>query len=181
MRTLTPLRFDPDQLHLDVEIVLHDGGPLSDWAAGARPGAPTAVSGTGRGYTIDPAVRSYVLGGDESALPAISTLLAALPSEASVTVLVEVAHPDAQVDLPAHPGATVRWLAQPPTRRPARRWSPPYGTPTSHPTAHVWAAGEAASMQRIRKHLADDRDHPRAQCTVRGYWKHGRAATDDDN
>ena len=49
------------------------------------------------------------------------------------------------------------------------------------PEARVWAAGEAASMQRIRKHLAEDRDHPRAQCTVRGYWKHGRAATDGDD
>ncbi len=35
----------------------------------------------------------------------------------------------------------------------------------------VWAAGEAAAMQAIRKHLFDDRKIPRDHTTVRGYWK----------
>ena len=39
-------------------------------------------------------------------------------------------------------------------------------------------AGEAAAVQRIRKHLFDERDLPRSHCTVRGYWKHGRAGSD---
>ena len=38
-----------------------------------------------------------------------------------------------------------------------------------------WAAGEAAAMQRIRRHLFEERGVPRDQTTVRGYWKHGRA------
>jgi NADPH-dependent ferric siderophore reductase len=42
------------------------------------------------------------------------------------------------------------------------------------PTARVWAAGEAAAVQRIRRHLFEDRGFARAQTTVRGYWKHGR-------
>ena len=41
-------------------------------------------------------------------------------------------------------------------------------------------AGEAAAVQRIRRHLFEDRGLTRAQATVRGYWKRGRAATDDD-
>jgi len=47
--------------------------------------------------------------GDESALPAISVLLRALPPEAKVQVLVEVRHLAARLELPAHPGATVHW------------------------------------------------------------------------
>ena len=35
----------------------------------------------------------------------------------------------------------------------------------------VWAAGEAASVQAIRKHLFEQRDVPRAHTTIRGYWK----------
>ena len=38
----------------------------------------------------------------------------------------------------------------------------------------VWAAGEAASMQAIRKHLFDARGLSRRQATVRGYWKPAR-------
>jgi NADPH-dependent ferric siderophore reductase len=45
----------------------------------------------------------------------------------------------------------------------------------------VWAAGEAAAVQRIRRHLFDDRGLPRAQTSVRGYWKHGRAGDGDDD
>jgi NADPH-dependent ferric siderophore reductase len=44
----------------------------------------------------------------------------------------------------------------------------------------VWAAGEAAAMQRLRKHLFEERDIPRARTTIRGYWKHGRAGGDDE-
>lgn len=180
LRTLTPLRVDPDRLQLEVEIVLHGDGPLSAWAAAARPGDPTAVSGTGRGYTIDPAAGAYVLAGDESALPAISTLLAAMPPGAAITVVAEVTHPDARLELPAHPGADVRWLAGS-AGKPGDTLVAAVRETEIAPDARVWAAGEAASMQRIRTHLADERDHPRAQCTVRGYWKHGRAGDRDDD
>ena len=39
----------------------------------------------------------------------------------------------------------------------------------------VWAAGEAAAVQRIRRHLFEQRGLTRTQAVVRGYWKHGRA------
>ena len=41
----------------------------------------------------------------------------------------------------------------------------------------VWVAGEAAAVQKIRKHLFDQRGMSRSDATVRGYWKHGRSAT----
>jgi len=44
------------------------------------------------------------------------------------------------------------------------------------PRTRLWAAGEAAAVQRIRRHLFVDRGLPRAHATVRGYWKHGRSA-----
>jgi len=88
IRTLTPTRFDADALELDVEVVLHGAGPLSTWAETAAPGASAAVSGTGRGYEIHPHDRSFLLAGDESAIPAISVLLDAIPSAAAITVLV---------------------------------------------------------------------------------------------
>ena len=39
----------------------------------------------------------------------------------------------------------------------------------------VWAAGEAAAMFRVRKHLFDTLGFERRHATVRGYWKHGRS------
>ncbi len=180
LRTVTPRRFDAAKHELDVEIVLHGDGPLSAWAAAAQAGDPAAVSGTGRGYTVDPAVDSYVLAGDETALPAISVLLEALPATATVAVLAEVAHPDARVDLPPHPEATVTWSDLPPGARPGDALVGAVTGADIAADARVWVAGEAAAVQRIRKHLFDHRGLPRTQCTVRGYWKHGRTGDDDD-
>ncbi|MGK2949803.1 MAG: siderophore-interacting protein [Acidimicrobiales bacterium] len=177
IRTLTPVRFDADALELDVEVVLHGAGPLSSWAADVEPGARAAVSGTGRGYEIDPADRSFLLAGDESAIPAISVLLEAVPDAATVTVLVE-ARADARVELPAHPGTSVAWIAPAATEPSGSALGAAVAASELAGHTRVWVAGEAAAVQRIRKHLFDERGHPRSQCTVRGYWKHGRGQDD---
>jgi NADPH-dependent ferric siderophore reductase len=35
-------------------------------------------------------------------------------------------------------------------------------------------------MQRIRRHLFEDRGVTRTQANVRGYWKHGRSGDVDE-
>jgi NADPH-dependent ferric siderophore reductase len=177
LRTLTPRRWDAVRSELDVEIVLHGDSPLSTWATSVEPGDVAALSGTGRGYTIDEAATPVVLAGDESALPAISVLLEALPPRTEVTVVVEVARPDARLDLPAHPGADTTWHDLPDGAAPGDALVAAVRAIAIDPAARVWVAGEAASVQRIRTHLFDDRSLPRSHCTVRGYWKHGRAGT----
>jgi NADPH-dependent ferric siderophore reductase len=49
------------------------------------------------------------------------------------------------------------------------------------PGTRVWAAGEAAAMQAIRRHLFEERQLPRARATVRGYWKQGASGDADDD
>jgi NADPH-dependent ferric siderophore reductase len=177
IRTLTPLRFEPGPCELDVEIVRHGHGPLSAWADAAKAGDRAAVSGTGRGYKIDPAARSFMLAGDESALPAIGVLLQALPPTVEVQVLVEVRHVDARLQLPAHPGATVNWYQLDTGSRPGASLVAAVTRATLDPDVLVWAAGEAASMQRIRRHLFDERGLSRSHVVVRGYWKHRRGGS----
>ncbi|HUF84947.1 MAG TPA: siderophore-interacting protein, partial [Acidimicrobiia bacterium] len=91
IRTFTPLRVDPDELSLDVEIVVHGGGAASEWAQAAQPGDRAALSGPGRGYDVDPEAPAFLLGGDETAIPAIGQLLDVLPPETRVQVHVEIA------------------------------------------------------------------------------------------
>ena len=174
IRTLTPLRFDVTQLELEVEVVLHGHGPLSSWAERARPGDRAAISGPGRGYEIDPAARRFLVAGDESALPAIGLLLESLPIDAQVDVLVEIADPVARVELPSHPGATVRWSELPEGARPGDALVAAAAAAPLDPDVRVWAAGEAAAVQRIRRHLFEEVGLPRSHAVVRGYWKHDR-------
>jgi NADPH-dependent ferric siderophore reductase len=177
IRTFTPRRVTSDPPTLTIDIVLHERGAASDWARTVAVGDQTAVSGPGRGYDIDPATTSYLLLGDATAIPAISQLLEALPSTASVDVEIEVAHAEERLDLPEHAGATVTWHTGVEGAVPGDRLVAVVEGLAPIPGA-IWAAGEAAAMQRIRNLLFVEAGLPRSQATVRGYWKHGRSATD---
>jgi len=179
IRTLTPLSFSPDDGELDVEVVLHGTGPLSAWAATARPGTPAAVSGPGRGYEVDAAARSFLLAGDESALPALGLLVDAMPLAAEVRVIVEIADASARLAFPDRPGLTVTWLVPAEGAAPGDALADAVIAVPLDGDGRIWAAGEAAAMQRIRRHLFETVGLPRSRAVVRGYWKHGRTGGDD--
>ena len=174
IRTFTPRHLRSDPVELDLDIVLHGDVGASGWAMRAAPGDPAAVSGPGRGYTIDPDADPQVLLGDETAIPAISQLLEAIPADTPVVVHVEVAHDDARVALPPHENASVTFHDLPAGAAPGAALLAAVSGTTMGGGVRVWAAGEAAGVQRIRKHLAEIGVH-RSRATVRGYWKVGRA------
>jgi NADPH-dependent ferric siderophore reductase len=181
IRTLTPRRADPQAGELDVEVVRHGDGRAAGWAVAAGSGDPVAVSGPGRGYAVDAVGSEVLLAGDETALPAISQLLEVLPADARVAVHVEVAEPTAELPLPAHPGATASWHLLPAGEAPGAALVAAVRAADLGPEARVWAAGEAAAMQRIRRHLFEDRALSRRHAVVRGYWKVGRSGGADDD
>lgn len=175
IRTFTPRRVDAVAGELDLDAVIHGDGVASQWAARAEPGAPAAISGPGRGYTIEHDAPAFLLAGDETAIPAISQLLEVLPTETPIQVHVEVGRPDARFALPAHPRATVAWYDLAPGARPGDALVAAVRAAPLSPGERVWAAGEAAGVQRIRRYLFEELGKPRAETTIRGYWKHGRA------
>jgi NADPH-dependent ferric siderophore reductase len=180
IRTFTPWRVDPEALELDLGIVVHGTGAASEWAETARPGDAGAISGPGRGYTIDAEASAFLLAGDETAIPAITQLLEGVPADTPVHVHVEAGHPDARLALPDHQHAAIEWHDLPSGVAPGEMLVAAVSDAEIAPGTKVWAAGEAAAVWRVRRHLFDDLGLPRAQATVRGYWKHGRAADTDD-
>jgi NADPH-dependent ferric siderophore reductase len=178
IRTFTPRRADSGTLDLDV--VIHGGGVASAWAETAAPGDRAAISGTGRGYAVDPEARVFLLAGDETAIPAIGQLLEVLPVDASVEVHVEVSHPDARLALPDHPGATVAWHDLEPSAPAGDALVDAVCSTALSPGTRVWVAGEAAAVQRIRRHLFEELGLPRSAAWVRGYWKEGRSGDGAD-
>ena len=180
IRTLTPVRFDPAANALDVEVVLHGAGPLSTWAATSPLGDPCAVAGTGRGYAIDPAATDIVLAGDESAIPAITVLLQALPPTAAVTVVIESVEPVVVAD----------------AARPPRRLDH-VGGHRSDATAPGDALGRGRRPRTASRGAGLGRRRGRRrpsappaplrgaglrrdQAVVRGYWKVGRGGDAED-
>lgn len=171
IRTFTPRRFDAAALTLDLDMVIHEGGVASSWARRAETGDPAALSGPGRGYTIDPGASRYLLAGDETAIPAIAQLLEYLPPTIPVQVHIEIAHPEAQLDLPDHPLSDVVWHDVSATASPGDAIVSAIQGTDIEKGHRLWCAGEAAAMHRIRTDLFRERSLPRSQATVRGYWK----------
>jgi NADPH-dependent ferric siderophore reductase len=176
IRTFTPRSFDPDGLDLAIDVVVHEHGAASDWAGAASLGDEVAISGPGRGYGIDPTAAGYLLAGDETAIPAISQLLEHLPPSMPVQVVIEIVDPAARLDLPPHHGATVAWHELPAGAEPGGAMLDVITALDGLPPA-IWVAGEAAAVQKIRKHLFEERGVARSAATIRGYWKLGRSAT----
>lgn len=176
IRTFTPRHFDTERLELSLDIVIHEGGAASDWARAVGVGDETAVSGPGRGYDIDTETSSYLLVGDESAIPAISQLLECMPADMPIQVHIEISEPSARLDRLSHPGGDVAWHQLKDGADPGDALVDAVEALDEVPET-VWAAGEAAAVQRLRKHLFDVRGMTRSEVTARGYWKRGRAAT----
>ncbi len=171
IRTLTPLRFDVDELELSGAIVLHGSSPLSDWAREVKVGDRVAIAGTGRGFAVPDGITNFLLAGDESAIPAIGILLSALPQSAAVRVILEINDSQAKVELPEHPGADITWHVR---SVGAAHGSAMHAAIVENPPDrdhHVWAAGEASAVHRLRSYLFDDLGLGRSNATVRGYWK----------
>ncbi|HSM01871.1 MAG TPA: siderophore-interacting protein [Acidimicrobiia bacterium] len=168
IRTFTPRLLRTDPWELDLDIVLHGDEGASGWALSCGQGDPAAISGTGRGYDIDPTADPLHLFGDEAAIPAIGQLIEW--SDVPIRAAIEVARPDARIDLPG----IVSWHDLAPGDAPGTALVAAVASASIGERARVWAAGEAAAMHRIRTLLAE-RGIERRRATVRGYWKQGRA------
>jgi NADPH-dependent ferric siderophore reductase len=84
---------------------------------------------------------------------------------------IEVTSPEAIRDLPGRPTTHVDWRVLPEGAPPGTAQFEYVRSATVEPEARIWAAGEAAAMQRIRRHLFDDRGVDRSHTMIRGYWK----------
>ena len=175
IRTMTPLDQDQAAGRLAFEVVRHEGGLLTPWVDAVVLGGEVAVSGPSRGYQLDPATTTITYLGDQTALPAIRQLIAVTPSHVAVAAVVEVPDAASEIDIAGDPDRLVRWVHTQPDLAPGEQLVEALSHVELSHANRLWAAGEAAAMQRIRRHLFDDRALPRSVAHVRGYWKHGRS------
>jgi NADPH-dependent ferric siderophore reductase len=175
LRSYTARRQDPVRGEVEIDFVLHGDGPAAAWASAAAPGALLGVAGSGE-LGIRPAT-SLLLAGDETALPAISRILAEAAAATTGLAVVEVAGPEEEQPLPAPAGVGVRWL---------HRGGTPPGESTlladavaalEPPSDDVfaWVGAESAAVRAIRADLRSRWGLGRAQHHAIGYWRRGRA------
>jgi len=182
LRTYTPRRADAAAGTLTVDFALHDDrGPATAWAAAARPGDEIVVSGArgeyriGAGGAADPDWTLLVA--DETALPAVSTIVEAAPAGARVLLIAEVAGPGEELSFASPAALTVTWLYRDAAGAPA-------GTLTAAAVADAdlpagrgayWVGLESGAMRAVRAHLLTERGADREHLATRAYWKRGVA------
>jgi NADPH-dependent ferric siderophore reductase len=173
VRTYTPRRYDPATKTLEIQFLLHGTGPASEWAQRAKPGDRLGVAGPGGRFSLEPVTDSWWLAADESAIPAVGTLLEALPETAAADVHIEVEDADDEIEFNAPAKTTITWHH--------RRGPEAFGAElidaahaaTIPDGARVWVACEAAAMRDIRRYFLTERHLPAASLVTRGYWRAG--------
>ena len=175
-RAYTPRRCDTDALELDVDFVVHGDGPGSAWASSVKPGDVAVISGQPGGpYVPDATLGWYVIGGDEAALPAIATLLEALPATMEAHIFVEVLNEAEEQPLTSPAKLHVTWLhRRSATALPGRKLAAALrevDVPAGD--GRVWVSCEASVMRDIRRHFLEERGIDRPVLRTQGYWKAG--------
>ena len=178
VRTYTPVRFDEASKTLELQFVLHGVGPASEWAERAKPGDKLAVAGPGGRFVLDETAAHWWLAADESAIPAVATLLEALPATATADVHIEVTDVDDELapDSLVKDGAakaTVTWHHRRDPRAFGAELDAAARAAEIPDGARIWVACEAAAMRGIRRYFHDERGLPLSFLTTRGYWRVG--------
>lgn len=120
IRTYTVRDVRAEQREIDVDMVLHGvNGPASRWAVAAGPGSKMCIlgpnadfAGGSGGIDFHPpaATRRILLVGDETAVPAIASILSRLPEDAVGHALLEVPESADRLEITKPAGFTVTWL-----------------------------------------------------------------------
>jgi len=176
LRSYTSRRQDPAAGEVDVDFVLHGDGPAAAWAAAAVPGA---LLGVASATPLGDAPAGWLLtAGDETALPAISRVLAAAAPGTRGVALLEVAGPEEEQPLPAPAGVEVRWLyrggALPGTSTVLTDAVAALPRPAGE-DLFAWVGAESATVRAIRADLRGRWGLRRSQHHAIGYWRRGRA------
>lgn len=212
IRTYTVTAVRPGPREIDFVVVRHGAtGPASSWAETAGPGDPVLLVGPNarcegptRAAEWAPAAGADVLiAGDETAVPAILSILAGLSPDRCGTAVLEVPTSDDVLPVRAPEGVDVIWLG-----RDAR----PHGSlldaavrdaaarllgdrraadavdfedgddedllwdvATASGGFYAWLAGEAGVIRGLRRHLVRDVGVDKRAVTFMGYWKRGAA------
>jgi NADPH-dependent ferric siderophore reductase len=185
VRTLTVRRADPAAREIAIDVVVHgEHGAAGPWAATAEPGQPAYLMGPSGAYAPDPAADWHLLAGDETALPAISVALEALPANAIGQTFIEIAGPADEIPLSAPDGLQINWIyrggrADLISEDRAGDFAPLIEAVKSAPwlpgQVHAFVHGEAqAVMHNLRPYIRKDREVDAKWASISGYWRRGR-------
>ncbi|SDG02243.1 siderophore-interacting protein [Dyella sp. 333MFSha] len=178
-RAYTVRRFDPVRQLLEIDVVRRrQGGALSNWIyERLAVGDHLHVAGPRGG--VEPTAQAdwHLLLGDETALPAIASMVeAGLPGRS--IALVEVPFPDDAYD--ENPLIQFLFRGRAANDEPSYLETALDSLPTLPGRGRVWIAGEAAVVKRLKRAAVDRWGPSGVTVHAAGYWKMGQTDYKDD-
>lgn len=169
MRDYTPRRYDLDTLELDIDFVLHGDGPAATWAEQARPGQFLHIGGPRGSMIVPDMFDSYLLIGDETALPAIARRLEGLAANRRALVIVEVENGAEQQKLESPAQVNVIWVLREGGRNNLLTTVKELQMPSGN--LYAWVATESKVSRQIRRVLLDEHGLDEPFVKAVGYWR----------
>jgi NADPH-dependent ferric siderophore reductase len=174
MRDYTPRRYDAVSGELDIDFVLHGDGPAATWAAQAAVGQYLYIAGPRGSMIVPDMFDSYLLIGDETALPAIARRLEELPASRRALVVVEIEDAAERQALASQAQVEMIWVLRGEQNLldVTRQLTLPEGS------LYAWVATESALSRKVRRVLLDEFKLDEAAVKAAGYWR--LADTDEE-
>ena len=176
VRTFTVRHMRATEGELDIDFVDHgDTGPASKWARSAVKGSFCGFGGPGTVKVPEFYAVRYLIAADMSAIPVAAATLEAMPRNAVGDAFFDVTHADDQQKIDAPVGVQQHWIVNPTPERPtgeieahvcALDW--PSGT-----TVQTCIAGESGMIKTLRQFLLVEKNIPKNDAYIAGYWKIG--------
>lgn len=174
MRDYTPRRYDPQSQTLALDFAVHEAGPATQWAIDARVGDILEIGGPRGSQVINGPIISWLLIGDETALPSIGRRIEEMANGTPVTSLVAVTDAQEEQHFETQAEHTAHWAYRNDATD-ASAIIERLRDMTIEPGTFVWLAAEASVARAIRTYLVEERNHPLPWLRVSGYWVKGKA------
>lgn len=174
-RTYTVRKFDEALQELSIDFVAHgDEGPASRWASHAKAGDFLAFMGPSPAKVTEFNADWYLVAADPSAIPVAAVALEAMPRDAKGVAVLEITAPEDRQDIDAPKGIEVHWLIHPDPQTPSTaQVNFIKSMPWPEGRVQTCIAGESSVIRALRDFLANDKQVPRADTYISGYWKIG--------
>lgn len=179
-RHYTVRRFDPAELRLDIQFVLHGDAPAARWAREAQHGDALIAEGP-RGRTVVSGEADWRLfTGDETALPGIAAMIEQLPRGERAFAIVEVAGPDDEQPIATAAELELVWLHRGGAPAAPSRVLIEALADLELPrgVGQACVIGETATVRAQRQSLLA-RGMEKSQIAAEGYWRPGRVGGHD--
>lgn len=178
-RTYTVRDFDAEAGVLVLDFARHARGVATDWAETAVAGSEIHIAGPKMAWLHPEGADWLLIGGDDTAIPALARWLETMPRDATGVALLEIDDAASEFEIDHPPGVELRWLHRGgvPAARSAALIDAVLAEPWRDGEPFCWFAGETGVLRPIRSYLRKERELPRERVEVTGYW---RAPVGDD-